>query len=167
MIKPVDEIPMNIAQKRKSYRDQIRSDIREAMDKGIKKFEFIGDYNFKYLAQYAREEADRIISKEYIRVAREHKDELENMHRDYYSIREKLRFITVTSVKGEDKDKPRVFCEIAEKAPEDIIMDAIRQHDRERKELEKARAEREEKRRKLRMKANDKTESFDFSEELP
>lgn len=167
MIKPVDEIPQSMAQKRESYRDRIRADIHEAMDKGIKKFEFIGDYNFKYLAQYAREEADRIILKEYIRVAREHKDELENMHRDYYSIREKLRFITVTSVKGEDKDKPRVFCEIAEKAPEDIIMDAIRQYDSERKELEKARAEREEKHRKLRMKANDKTESFDFSEELP
>lgn len=167
MIRPVDEIPMNIAKKRESYRDQIRSDIHEAMDKGIKKFEFIGDYKFKYLAQYAREEADRIIRNEYIRVVRKHKDELENVHCDYYAIREKIRFITVTSVRGEDKDKPRVFCEIAEKAPEDIIMDAIRQYDRERRELEKARAEREEKRRKLRMKANDKTESFDFSEELP
>lgn len=167
MIKPVDEIPMNIAKKRESYRDQIRSDIHEAMDKGIKKFEFIGDYKFKYLAQYAREEADRIIRNEYIRVVRLYKDELENMYGDYYSVREKIRFITVTSVRGEDKDKPRVFCEIAEKAPEDIIMDAIRQYDRERKELEKARAEREAKRRKLRMKANDKTESFDFSEELP
>jgi hypothetical protein len=167
MIKPVDEIPMNIAKKRESYRDQIRSDIHEAMDKGIKKFEFVGDYKFKYLAQYAREEADRIIRNEYIRLVRIHKDELENVHCDYYAVREKIRFITVTSVKGEDKDKPRVFCEIAEKAPEDIIMDAIHQYDRERKELEKARAEREEKRRKLRMKANDKTESFDFSEELP
>ena len=167
MIKPVDEIPMNIAQKRESYRDQIRSDIHEAMDKGIKKFEFVGDYKFKYLAQYAREEADRIIRNEYIRVVRLHKDELENVHCDYYAVREKIRFITVTSVRGEDKEKPRVFCEIAEKAPEDIIMDAIRQYDRERKELEKARAEREEKRRKLRMKANDETESYDFSEELP
>ena len=167
MIKPVDEIPMNIAKKRESYRDQIRSDIREAMDKGIKKFEFVGDYKFKYLAQYAREEADRIIRNEYIRVVRLHKDELENMHSDYYALREKIRFIAVTNVRGEDKDKPRVFCEIAEKAPEDIIMDAIRQYDRERRELEKNRAEREEKRRKLRMKANDETESFDFSEELP
>lgn len=167
MIKPVDEIPMNIAKKRESYRDKIRSDIQEAMDKGIKKFEFIGDYNFKYLAQYAREEADRIIRKEYIRVVQKLKDEQEIIYSDYYIIREKIRFITVTSVRGENKDKPRVFCEIAEKAPEDIIMDAIRQYDRERKELEKARAEREEKRRKLRMKDNDKTESFDFSEELP
>lgn len=167
MIKPVDEIPMNIAKKRESYRDQIRSDIHEAMDNGIKKFEFVGDYKFKYLAQYAREEADRIIRNEYIRVVRLHKDELENMYSDYYRVWEKIRFITVTSVRGEDKDKPRVFCEIAEKAPEDIIMDAIRQYDRERRELEKARAEREAKRRKLRMKANDEAESFDFSEELP
>ena len=167
MIKPIDEIPQNTTQKRESYREKIRADIREAMDKGIRKFEFVGDYKYKYLAQYAREEADRIIRNEYIRVVRLHKDELENIYGDYYSVREKIRFITVTSVRGEDKDKPRVFCEIAEKAPEDIIMDAIRQYDRERKELEKARAEREEKRRKLRMKANDKTESIDFSEELP
>lgn len=167
MIKPVDEIPMNIAKRRESYRDQIRNDIHEAMNKGIKKFEFVGDYKFKYLAQYAREEADRIIRNEYIRVVQKHKDELENVHCDYYGTREKIRFITVTSVRGEDKDRPRVFCEIAEKAPEDIIMDAIRQYDREHKKLEMARAEREEKRRKLRMKANDETESFDFSEELP
>ena len=167
MIRPVDEIPMSIAKKRERYRDQIRSDIHEAMDKGIKKFEFVGDYKYKYLAQYAREEADRIIRNEYIRLVRIHKDELENVYGDYYSVREKIRFITVTSVRGEDKDKPRVFCEIAEKAPEDIIMDAIRQYDRERKEQEKARMEREEKRRKLRMKANDEAESFDFSEELP
>ena len=167
MIKPVDEIPMNIAKKRESYRDKIRNDIHEAMDNGIKKFEFVGDYKFKYLAQYAREEADRIIRNEYIRVVQKHKDELENVHCDYYGTREKIRFITVTSVRGEDKDRPRVFCEIAEKAPEDIIMNAILEYDREHKELEKARAEREDKRRKLRMKANDETESFDFSEELP
>ena len=167
MIKPVEEIPQSMAQKRESYRDRIRGDIREALEKGIHKFEFIGDYKYKYLAQYAREEADRIIRNEYIRVVQKHRDELENVHCDYYGTREKIRFITVTSVRGEDNDRPRVFCEIAEKAPEDIIMDAIRQYDRERKELERARAEREEKRRKLRMKANDETESFDFSEELP
>ncbi len=31
MIKPVEEIPQSMAQKRESYRDRIRGDIREAL----------------------------------------------------------------------------------------------------------------------------------------
>ena len=65
MIKPVDEIPMNPAQKNKGYRDQIRRDLQEAMDNGIRRFEFVGDYKYKYLAQYVREEAERIINGEH------------------------------------------------------------------------------------------------------
>lgn len=167
MIKPVDEIPQSLASKRKSYREQIRNDIKEAMDKDIRKFEFVGDYKYKYLANYAREEADRIIHNEYLRTIKKRSEELEDAHYNYYKIQEKIKsIITVTAVRGEDKDHPRVFCEIAE-SPEDIIMNAILEYDNTYKELEKARAEREEKRRKLIMEANDKTESFDFQEELP
>lgn len=53
MIKEVKEIPS----RKTGQRDQIKADIRCALDKRIEKFEFVGDYNFKYLAQYAREEA--------------------------------------------------------------------------------------------------------------
>ena len=60
-IKPIKEIPMNTKDARESYRARIRADINEALEKRIDKFEFEGDYNYKYLAQYAREEADRII----------------------------------------------------------------------------------------------------------
>ena len=55
MIKPIDEIPKNINEQRKIYRKQISDDIQEAIDKGILKFEFVGNYNFKTLAQMARE----------------------------------------------------------------------------------------------------------------
>ena len=60
-IKPIKEIPMNTKDARESYRARIRADINEALEKRIDMFEFEGDYNYKYLAQYAREEADRII----------------------------------------------------------------------------------------------------------
>jgi len=59
-IKSVDEIPETLQQKRESYRAMIRRDINEALDNHITRFEFEGDYNFKYLGQYAREEADRV-----------------------------------------------------------------------------------------------------------
>ena len=59
-IKPVNEIPLTLQEKRQSYREMIRKDIQEAIDNHIERFEFEGDYNWKYLAQYAREEADRM-----------------------------------------------------------------------------------------------------------
>ena len=166
MIKPVDEIPQNMAQKQKSYRDRIRADIREALDKGIHKFEFVGDYKYKYLAQYVREEADRIIRNEYIKTVQKHKEELKDVLCDFYGIMRGITYINVTSVRGEKKDEPRVFCEIREENPEEIIMKAILENDKLRKEARKAREEREAK-KKLKMEANDETESFDFSEELP
>lgn len=166
MIKQIEEIPKSHAEKCKSYRQLIRDDIQEALDKNISKFEFIGDYNFKYLAQYAREEADRIIRKEYIRVVQKHKAELEDIFCDFYGIRRDITYIKVTAVRGEKKDEPRVFCEIREENPEEIIMKAILENDKLRKEARKKREEREAK-KKLKMEANDETESFDFSEELP
>ena len=59
-IKPIEEIPLSLSEQRKSYREQIREDIASAISQKIDKFEFDGDYNWKYLAQYAREEANRI-----------------------------------------------------------------------------------------------------------
>ena len=166
MIKQIEEIPKSHAEKCKSYRQLIRDDIQEALDKNISKFEFIGDYNFKYLAQYAREEADRIIRKEYIRVVQKHKAELEDIFCDFYGIRKDITYIKVTAVRGEKKDEPRVFCEIREENPEEIILKAIKENDKLRKEARKNREEREAK-KKLKMEANDETESFDFSDELP
>ena len=63
MIKPLDEIPKSQAEQRKSYRQKICEDIQEAIDKGIYKFEFVGDYNFKTLAGIAGEEARHMAQK--------------------------------------------------------------------------------------------------------
>lgn len=59
-IKLVDEIPLTVAEQRESYRERIRQDICYAITNRISTFEFDGDYNYKYLANYAREEASHI-----------------------------------------------------------------------------------------------------------
>lgn len=59
-IKEVDVMLLSLPERRRAYKQQIRMDITEAIGKRINQFEFEGDYNWKYLAQYAREEADYI-----------------------------------------------------------------------------------------------------------
>lgn len=158
MIKPVEEIPMSLAKKRESYRDQIRKDIREALDKGISKFEFVGDYKYKYLAQYAREEADRIVWK----MATDYISELpgeETLYINSYEVKKlDVQPIKIISYKANKESEPRVFCEINLWGFEQAL-------DRVVKEKLEIRQKREE-RGKLKMEANDETESFDFSEEL-
>ena len=61
MIKPIEKLPRTLSQKRESCRARIRNDIRQAIDGRTAKFEFVGDYNYKYLARYAREEASNIL----------------------------------------------------------------------------------------------------------
>lgn len=55
----IDRVPEN--QKSISKRELLRNDIREAIDNKISCFEFVGDYNYKYLGSYAKEEAKYII----------------------------------------------------------------------------------------------------------
>lgn len=167
MIKPIDEIPQSIVEKRKNYREMIRQDITEAWEKGVRRFEFDGDYNYKYLAQYAREEIENILRKKVRALYQERKkagfDDPEisywNLSRVY-----NLQIYKVTSHKTEDKNRPRVFCELWPENFEPAYMklveiENIREAERKKqKELERA---------KLKMKANDETESFGFSEELP
>lgn len=142
MIKPVDEIPMNPAQKNKGYRDQIRRDLQEAMDNGIRRFEFVGDYKYKYLAQYVREEAERIIRSAFYDLWTKHRAEFGNSKPDFWSVLQKIKYFTVTNIKTEKKDEPRVFCEIEEKALEDVILDAIRQSIRDREAIRRYKEER-------------------------
>lgn len=114
MIKAVDEIPQSPKQTRKGYREQIRADIQEALDKRIEKFEFVGDYNFKYLAQYAREEADRIVRNLAYKYWRAHPEYSEKLYYNPFSWRDysALEIIVISSIKGETLDKRRVFCKI-------------------------------------------------------
>ena len=114
MIKPIDEIPQSVKQTRNGYRERIRADIQEALDKGIAKFEFVGDYNYKYLAQYAREEAERIVRNLTYKYWREHPEYKEKLYYNPFSWRDytALEIIVVSSIKGDTPDKRRVFCKI-------------------------------------------------------
>lgn len=169
MIKAIDEIPMNTAQKRKSYRDRIRSDITEAMEKGIGKFEFVGDYNFKYLANYAREEADRMFRRRFNDLVLPHYPEWKERYQQKYILLSEWEFRRYNPVKisciKDDKQGKRVFCEIAPLDEKAILEDCearLTEHQRrDQEEAEKTGKP------KLKMNADDETESFDFSEELP
>lgn len=127
MIKPIDEIPMNTAQKRESYRDRIRADITEAMEKGIGKFEFVGDYNFKYLANYAKEEADRMFRKRFRHLVLPHYPEWkERFQQEYIFLNEwdfrRYNPVKISCIKDEKQGK-RVFCEIMPLDENGILQD--------------------------------------------
>lgn len=116
-IKIIDEIP--ITSKGKARRELIREDIQEAIDKGISLFEFEGDYNYKTLAQNARDVAKSFKAKKLIEVQRKFKEEnltddeknIKGFYVWFKSVWEyKHHWIHITSCKGEDN--PRVFCKI-------------------------------------------------------
>ena len=115
MIKPIDEIPKNLNEQRRSYRDMICADIQEAIDKGIHRFEFIGDYNFKTLAQYAGEEARNMawkIVRQWSKDNPQYKERYKFWIPGSWQVNKDMKLIKVSSVKGETPEKRRVFCEI-------------------------------------------------------
>lgn len=120
-IKKIDQVPMTLQEQRASYREQIRRDINEAIEKKIDKFEFDGDYNYKYLANYAREEAEWIFRRKIYRPAekrvretleKEWADENGNSRRIFPESEWKYRgrYIRIKSLKGEDRQ--HVYAEI-------------------------------------------------------
>ena len=139
MIKPVDEIPKNRNDQRRGYRDRIRADIQEAIDKGIYKFEFVGDYNFKTLAQTAGEEA-RCVAWRILRNWSDDHPEYKERYKFWlptsWQIKNELDLIRVSSVKGETPEKRRVFCEIKQDM-DSIIREcaekAIEEHEKKEK----------------------------------
>lgn len=145
MIKPVDEIPQTLQEKRKSYREMIRRDIQEAIDSGVKKFEFVGDeYEYKYLAKYAREEADNLTDIALRPLLQEAAQENGWNYLKPWRIRRSGRYIKITSHKA--ADRMHVFCEIRPDALAEIVADAVKQEAEGRKryeESQKRRAERE------------------------
>lgn len=148
MIKPVDEIPKGLSKKHSSYREMIRADIQEALDRGIARFEFVGDYKYKYLAQYAREEADKLMKEQYNAVVRAHRNEWagKTAALDWWSVKEKARYITVSAYREKREAEPRVFCEIRPGKPEEILLEAIREYLAEKEERRRLRDEKMEKR---------------------
>lgn len=109
-IKAVSEIPQTLQEKRTSYREMIRKDIQEAIDNHIERFEFEGDYNWKYLQNYAREEADVLWRKLiYYPVSKKVREEIlkDRPGETYVSMPSgydyKGRWIKVRTKKGEDR----------------------------------------------------------------
>lgn len=109
-IKAVSEIPQTLQEQRTSYREMIRRDIQEAVDNHIERFEFEGDYNWKYLQNYAREEADVIWRKNiYYPIAKKVREEIlkDRPGESYVSMPSgydyKGRWIKVRTKKGEDR----------------------------------------------------------------
>ena len=108
-IKLVDEIPLTVAEQREAYRERIRQDICYAITNRISMFEFDGDYNYKYLANYAREEASHIFSRMIYRDARRQvrKTLAEKLQRENVFPESvfmyKNRYIRIREKKGEDR----------------------------------------------------------------
>lgn len=109
-IQEVEAIPGTVKDGRKAYREMIRNDIKEAIDKRISKFELIGDYNYKYLNQYAREEGERYFTKVFWSPVRKRvHEELQKKYNEKYwfydpsNYEEAKKFIRVHRVKMEDR----------------------------------------------------------------
>ena len=153
MIKPIDEIPQNIGQKRESYRQNIRDDIQEAIDKGIPRFEFVGDYKYKYLANYAREEARNVLYK----IARDKFKKMRGEGIIYLSSLDlKTEYIRISALKGETPEKTRVFCEIDLSGLDDDL-EALAEEKRELAEAYRKNQER----RKLAFTDNEEEEKLE------
>lgn len=135
MIKPIDEIPVSIPDQRHNYRDMIRNDILEAMEKGILKFEFTGDYKYKYLPQYAREVAEGIVRKMFRDWCMKHQEYKQKdgwYSVDCWKLNRDKEIIKVSSIKGDTPDNRRVFCVIApdiEKRMADFVEKQIEDHE--------------------------------------
>ena len=146
MIKPVDEIPKGTRGQRETYRQRIRDDIQEAIDRGILRFEFDGDYNYKYLSQYAKEESDGILRRKLREEWEKVQEPDEHGWREYPQtyerhIRTAKKYIEIINRKGDDRN--HVYCEIHPDAIGELI-DAHKQYLAEREkniaEMEKAKS---------------------------
>jgi len=142
MIKPLAEIPKNLNEQRKSYREKICADIQEGIDRNINRFEFVGDYNFKTLAGVAREEARNVawkIVRQWSIDNPEYKERYKFWMPGSWQVNRDMELIKVSSIKGEKPGERRVFCEI--KQDMDSIIRAyadkqIKEHEEKRKNNE-------------------------------
>ena len=138
MIIPLTEMPMTQKDKQKCYREMIRNDIQEAIDRHIEMFEFDGDYNWKYLAGYAKEEADIIWRRTFRRIvddARE-KHGLGWIFGPDHGV--KGEYIKIRSAKK--ADRIHVYCQIDFDAPDricgQVIEEAMKKKEEQDRKLE-------------------------------
>ena len=147
-IKPIEALPP--VPESSSRRKMITEDIMTAIAQKIKTFEFEGDYNYKYLAQYAREQAEFIFRKDIYRLCcKKVRDKLKKEYGIQYIFptdehNYKGRFIRIHQRKGEDRN--HVYAEIdydfADKF-EEILEADTRKHYQECEERKTQRNETE------------------------
>lgn len=158
-IKKVDQVPMTLQEQRQSYRDMIRKDLEDAIEQRIDKFEFDGDYNYKYLANYAREEAEWVFRRKIYRPAA--KRVAETLQKEFgrervfaeSEWRYRGRYIRIKSLKGEDKQ--HVYAEIDFSQEEQFYNDLLTDTRAMYKEI----AEREKLREERRKEAENDSDS--------
>lgn len=147
-IKEVKELPLTQRERYDSYRSMIRADLEEAIRNRISTFEFEGDYNYKYLAQYAREEAGRLFTfRVYRDASKRVKQELASKFPENKYIfpesefKYKNRYIKIRTKKGEDRihvygqidfEFADTFCEILLKDTEAKYKELSERKKRER-----------------------------------
>lgn len=110
-IQALDKLPEKVA--KKSEKAMIREDLQEAINKGIESFEFIGDYNYKYLASRAQNEANWLAGKMIAKVYEDHRCEFkhheilleDNVRRRF--VAQWLKIIGITL-----EDRKHVYCKI-------------------------------------------------------
>ena len=143
-IKPIEALPPE--RESVTRRKMLQEDIMSAISQRITAFEFEGDYNYKYLAQYAREQADFIFRREvYSPAAKKVKDKLKKEWKGAYvfppsDFGYKGRFIKITKRKGEDRNHvyAQIDFDFADRF-EEILEADTRKRYQEREERNKKR----------------------------
>lgn len=119
-IKEIKEIPR---EEKTTKKDMILNDVKEALDKGIFKFEFVGDeYNYKHLCTYAKtvtwEWTKQLIRKDARKVMKnegwKHMASVETPKKD------DPKYISITSMKI--GNATHVYCEINDGAYEWLLQ---------------------------------------------
>lgn len=107
---------------KKSERAMIREDLQEAIDNGIEAFEFVGDYNYRYLASNVKNEANWLAEKMIAKVYEDHRCEFKNREfllADSMKKRFVKQWITITGITLEDRK--HVYCKINHSATAGIF----------------------------------------------
>lgn len=148
MIKQVKEIPEIPQTAAKSRRAQLREDIREAWDNGIGRFEFDGYGGWKYIAQYAREEAGLFFRKMLRKPFRETYERL-YPEEGYYPLpdyKDERSFFKISSRKIDGE--VHCYCELFHTGEDFIpyVDELVRANKRQQEEYEKRREENRRKR---------------------
>lgn len=142
-IKPIEALPPE--RESVTRRKMLRDDIMSAISQRITAFEFEGDYNYKYLAQYAREQAEYIFKKEvYWQAMKKVREKLKEEWKGAYVFASsdiyKGRFIKITKRKGEDRNHvyAQIDYDFADRF-EEILEADTRKRYQEREERNKKR----------------------------